>query len=57
MSLNSWDLGTGYQFSRDVNGQLKQNIGRLQNKSSIINKIKVAYSLECKFFIVIKIEK
>ncbi|GAB0168933.1 hypothetical protein LSPCS325_23700 [Lysinibacillus sp. CTST325] len=29
----------------------------LQNKSSIINEIKEAYSLECKFFIVIKIEK
>ncbi|MFJ7887250.1 DUF4279 domain-containing protein [Lysinibacillus xylanilyticus] len=53
----SWDLGTGYQFSLDVNDQLKQIIGMLQNKSSIINEIKEAYSLECKFFIVIKIEK
>ncbi|MED3804988.1 DUF4279 domain-containing protein [Lysinibacillus xylanilyticus] len=53
----SWDLGTGYQFSLDVNDQLKQIIGMLQNKSSIINEIKEAYSLKCKFFIVIKIEK
>lgn len=53
----SWDLGTGYQFSLDVNDQLKQIVGMLQNKSSIINEIKEAYSLECKFFIVIKIEK
>ncbi|PJO43426.1 DUF4279 domain-containing protein [Lysinibacillus xylanilyticus] len=52
----SWDLGTGYQFSLDVNDQLKQIIGMLQNKSSVINEIKEAYSLECKFFIVIKIE-
>ncbi|AGK54163.1 DUF4279 domain-containing protein [Bacillus sp. 1NLA3E] len=53
----SWDLGTGYQVSLDVNDQLKQIIDRLQNKSSIVNEIKEAYSLECKFFIVINIEK
>lgn len=53
----SWDLGTGYQISFDVNDQLKQVVDKLQNKSSIINEIKKAYSLECKFFIVIKIEK
>ena len=53
----SWDLGTGYQVLLDVNDQLKQIIGRLQNKLSIINEIKEAYSFRCKFFIVIKIEK
>lgn len=52
----SWDLGTGYQVSLDVNNQLQQIINKLQNNSSIINEIKEAYSLECKFFIVIKIE-
>lgn len=52
----SWNLGTGYQFSLDVNDQLQQIVGRLKNKSLTINEIKEAYSLECKFFIVIKIE-
>lgn len=52
----SWDLGTGYQFSFDVNDQLQQVVGRLKNKSSTIIEIKEEYSLECKFFIVIKIE-
>lgn len=53
----SWNLGTGYQVSLDVNDQLQQIVCRLQNKSSIIKEIKDSYSLECKFFIVIKIEK
>ena len=53
----SWDLGTGYQVSLDVNDQFQQIIGKLQNKASIINEIKEAYFLECKFFIVIKIEQ
>jgi hypothetical protein len=53
----SWDLGTGYQDSLDVNDQLQQIVGKLQHKSSTINEIKQAYSLECKFFIVIKIDK
>jgi membrane-associated HD superfamily phosphohydrolase len=52
----SWDLGTDYQVSLDVNNQIQQIINNLQNKSSIINEIKEAYSLECKFFIVVKIE-
>lgn len=52
----SWDLGTGYQGSLDVNDQLQKIVGRLKNKSSIINEVKKAYFLECKFFIVIKIE-
>lgn len=53
----SWDLGTGYQDSLDVNDQLQQVVGKLQKKTSTINEIKDAYSVECKFFIVIKIEK
>ncbi|MDQ0247845.1 hypothetical protein J2S09_005521 [Bacillus fengqiuensis] len=53
----SWDLGTGYQVSLDVNDQLQKIIGKLQNKASIINEIKEAYSVECKFFIVVKIEE
>ncbi|AGK54534.1 DUF4279 domain-containing protein [Bacillus sp. 1NLA3E] len=53
----SWDLGTGYEDSLDVCNQLQQIVGKLQNKSSNINEIKEAYSLECKFYIVIKIEK
>lgn len=53
----SWDLGTGYQVSLDVNNQLQQIINKLQNKASIINEIKEAYSVECKFFIVVKIEQ
>jgi hypothetical protein len=53
----SWDLGTGYQVSLNVNNQLQQIINKLHNKSSIINEIKEAYSVECKFFIVVKIEQ
>ncbi|MCM3666271.1 DUF4279 domain-containing protein [Mesobacillus subterraneus] len=52
----SWDLGTEYEESFDVNEQLQKILQQLQNKSSIINELKKAYSLECKFFIVIKIE-
>ncbi|MGE7949874.1 DUF4279 domain-containing protein [Lysinibacillus sp. NPDC093688] len=53
----SWDLGTGYQASLDVNNQLQQIIDKLQNKSLILNEIKETYTLECKFFIVVKIEE
>lgn len=53
----SWDLGTEYEKSFDVNEQLQKNMQQLQNKSSTINELKKAYSLECKFFIVIKIEE
>lgn len=53
----SWELGTGYQVSVDVNNQLRQIIDKLQNKSSIIKEIKDAYSVECKFSIVIIIEE
>ncbi|MED1205287.1 DUF4279 domain-containing protein [Heyndrickxia acidicola] len=53
----SWDLGTGYQLSRDVNDQLQEIVGKIQNKSSTINEIKETYSVECKFFIVVKIEQ
>lgn len=52
----SWDLGTGYQNSLNVNKQLQEILGKLQNKTLIINEIKETYSLECKLFIVIKIE-
>jgi hypothetical protein len=52
----NWEIGTGYQDSLNVNYQLQQIVGKLNNKTSTINKIKKAYSLECKFFIVIKIE-
>jgi hypothetical protein len=53
----SWDLGTVYTVSLDVNDQLQQILDKLQDKSSIINEIKENYSIECKFFIVIRIEK
>ncbi|RTQ87633.1 DUF4279 domain-containing protein [Lysinibacillus telephonicus] len=53
---SSWDLGTDYQDSLDVNKQLQEIVDKLQNKSLTINEIKDAYSLECKFFIVIIIE-
>ncbi|MFC4323234.1 DUF4279 domain-containing protein [Litchfieldia salsa] len=52
----SWDLGTGYQDSLEVNDQLEQILYKLQGKTSLINEIKEEYSIECKFFIVIKIE-
>ncbi|TRZ39557.1 DUF4279 domain-containing protein [Niallia circulans] len=53
----SWDLGTGYEASLDVNNQLQKLVKRLRNKVLIINKIKEDYSAECKFFIVIKMEE
>nr|WP_285849313.1 DUF4279 domain-containing protein [Niallia taxi] len=53
----SWDLGTGYQVSLNVNNQLQKIIIKLKNKASIINEIKDAYSVDCKFFIVVKIEE
>ncbi|MEH7158975.1 DUF4279 domain-containing protein [Neobacillus drentensis] len=53
----SWDLGTGYQVSLDVNDQLQEIIDKIQNKTTIINDIKADYSIDCKFFIVIKIEE
>lgn len=52
----SWDLGTNYQESIDVNKHLQGIVDKLQNKSITINEIKDTYSLECKFFIVITIE-
>jgi hypothetical protein len=53
----TWDLGTDYQESLDVNEQLHQIINQLRDKVTIINKIKKAYPVECKFFIVIIIEE
>jgi hypothetical protein len=52
-----WDLGTGYQDSLDLSEQLHHIVDKLQHKTSIINEIKNDYSLDCKLFIVIKIEK
>lgn len=51
-----WDYGTDYEESYDVNDQLQKIMQQLENKSSHINDLKKALSLECKFFIVIKIE-
>ncbi len=53
----TWDLGTGYQESLDVNEQLQQIITQLLNKVSIISEIKKTYSVQCKIFIVIIIEE
>lgn len=53
----SWDLGTGYQESFDVNNQFQQILEKLQNKSSIINELKRTYTLDCKFFIVVIIKE
>lgn len=52
----SWDIGTGYQVSSDANNQMHQVVSKLKDKAAIINEIKDTYSVECKFFIVIKIE-
>ncbi|WHZ02900.1 DUF4279 domain-containing protein [Neobacillus sp. YX16] len=52
-----WEIGTGYKDSLDVNDQLQQIVGNLQNKSIMINELKDAFSLECKFYIVIIIER
>lgn len=52
----SWDFGTGYQDSLDVNGQLNQILYKFRGKESLINEIIEDYSIDCKFIIVIKIE-
>lgn len=52
----NWEIGTGYQNSVDVNEQLNQIAAKLQDKVSEIIDIKKEFAIECKFFIVIKIE-
>ncbi|MBT2663295.1 DUF4279 domain-containing protein [Bacillus sp. ISL-45] len=51
-----WEYGTEYEETEDVNDQLQKIMEQLQNKSLYIHELKKAYSLDCKFFIVIKIE-
>lgn len=53
----NWEIGTGYQDSIDVNEQLNQIAGKIQDKVSEIIDIKKEFAIDCKFFIVIKIEE
>jgi hypothetical protein len=52
----SWQWGTGYEDSYDVNEQIQQVIGQLAGKEEAIGKLLKRYSLECLFMIVIVIE-
>ncbi|MQR94395.1 DUF4279 domain-containing protein [Fictibacillus phosphorivorans] len=50
----SWDYGTDYQYSLDVNEQLQQVMDQLRDKCSIINELQAEFSLASKIYIVIR---
>ncbi|AOH56659.1 hypothetical protein ABE28_020010 [Peribacillus muralis] len=52
----AWDLSSGYQESYDVTEQMDQVFVPLKNQAAVINQLKENYHLQCKFFIVIKME-
>ncbi|MFC0237094.1 DUF4279 domain-containing protein [Fictibacillus phosphorivorans] len=52
----SWEYGTDYQNSLDVNEQLQQVINRLREKCSIINTLQAEFGLTSKIYIVIAME-
>jgi Domain of unknown function (DUF4279) len=49
----SWEFGTDYQNSLDVNEQLLQVMNRLREKCSIINDLQAEFGLTSKIYIVI----
>ncbi|ANC77525.1 hypothetical protein ABE65_012240 [Fictibacillus phosphorivorans] len=50
----SWDYGTDYQNSLDVNEQLQQVMDQLRDKCSIINELQAEFGLASKIYIVIR---
>jgi ABC-type antimicrobial peptide transport system permease subunit len=50
----SWDYGTGYQYSLDVNEQLQQVMNPLRDKCSIINELQAEFGLGSIIYIVIR---
>ncbi len=49
----SWDYGTDYQYSLDVNEQLQQVMNQLRDKCSIIYELQAEFGLVSKIYIVI----
>jgi len=49
----SWDYGTDYQNSLDVNEQLQQVMNQLRDKCSIINELQAEFGLTSIIYIVI----
>ncbi|MET3728202.1 hypothetical protein ABID52_001783 [Fictibacillus halophilus] len=52
----SWDYGTDYQYSLDVNEQLQQVRDQFRDKASIINQLQAEFGLVSKIYIVIRME-
>ncbi|WP_137789198.1 DUF4279 domain-containing protein [Bacillus sp. E(2018)] len=50
----SWDYGTDYQYSLDVNEQLQQVMNPLRDKCSIINELQAEFGLASIIYIVIR---
>jgi Domain of unknown function (DUF4279) len=50
----SWEYGTDYQNSLDVNEQLLQVMNRLRDKCSVINELQAEFGLGSIIYIVIR---
>lgn len=51
----TWELGTEYEETTDLNEQISQVIEEFQNKEETINELCKTYKLECLFMIVLVI--
>ncbi|MEI2364602.1 DUF4279 domain-containing protein [Niallia circulans] len=52
----SWELGTDYEESLDINEQLNSVLSQLEDKAEELNRLKRKYGLAYRFVIVIQIE-
>lgn len=52
----SWELGTDYEESLDINEQLNSVLSQLEDKAEELNRLKRKYDLAYRFVIVIQIE-
>jgi predicted transcriptional regulator len=52
----SWEYGTDYQYSLDVNEQFMQVMNRMRDKCSIINELQAEFGLASIICIVIRME-
>ena len=52
----SWELGTDYEESYDINKQLSFVLGQLEGKEEELNQLKKKYDLTYRFVLVIQIE-
>jgi len=53
---SSWELGTDYQESYDINQQLYNILNYIENKAEKLNQLKKEYDLAYMFVIVIQVE-